>query len=235
MARVIGGILGKKSGKIGNEVHRIVNGKEFTSNRPAKYNISQSKAAVAHRAKFSVMIEFAKYINSIPVLSGIWKTAKVKGTTSFNRIVKYNSRAASEKSPTIYNIITPSENVPSKNIIAFPLREFHFFKEANTIKVILSDSSSSFEYNQEYDLTFVLMFLEPIRKKDKYFSLEHIEESCNITKDLSEINIELDDSLNVKLNKYKRLIIYFSASRLVGGRRKYIWSSTFAKEFPLEP
>ncbi len=234
MARLKGGSLGRTSGKLGNKVYRVMNGKNFVSYRPDKYNISQSKAAVSHRTKFSVMIEFAKYINSISTLKQIWNAPRIKGTTSFNRIVMFNSKLVSDSSPTIHNIITPSSSIATKNIIHFPLKEFHFSKEARIIKIVMMNSSSLFEYNLEYTLTFVLMCLEPKRKSNKYFTLDHFEESYTINKNLSEIDIDLNEELNSKLNKYKKIIIYFSASRKVEGRLKYIWSSSFAKEFSLE-
>ena len=234
MARLKGGSLGRTSGKLGNKVYRVMNGKNFVSYRPDKYNISQSKAAISHRAKFSIMIEFAKYINSISTIKQIWKAPRIKGTTSFNRIVMYNSKFVCDKSPTVNNIITPSNSIVNKNIIQFPFKEFHFSKEIGIIKIIMMNSSSSFEYNQDYTLTFVLMCQEPKRKKDKFFTLDHFEESYSITKDLSEINIELNEELSVSLHKYKKLIIYFSASRKVDGRLKYIWSSSCSKDFPLE-
>ncbi len=234
MAILKGGSLGSTSGKLGNKVYRVMNGKNFVSFRPDKYNISQSKAAVSHRAKFSIMIEFAKYVNSIPTLKQIWKAPRIKGTTSFNRIVMYNSKYVCDKSPTVNNIITPSSSIVTKNIVQFPFKEFHFSKEACIIKIFMMNSSSSFEYNQDYTLTFVLLFVEPKRKKDKYFTLDHFEESYSITKDLSEINIELNEEVSGNLNKYKKIIIYFSASRKVDGRLKYIWSSSYSKDFPLE-
>ena len=85
-------ILAKPSGKVKNIVYRVMNGKTFASHRPLKYNASKSQVAVSQRSKFAVAIKFAKYVNSIPVLSNIWKEAEIKGTTSFNRIVKFNIR-----------------------------------------------------------------------------------------------------------------------------------------------
>ena len=234
MVRITAGILQHASGKIENKVFRIMNGKTFVSNRPAKYNYSSSKGAVSRRAKFAVVIEFSKFINSIPSLKIIWTSAKIKGTTSFNRLIKYNTNQAGEKSPTIKNVITPYENIPSNNILNFPLHELHFSKEAGMIKIVMSKAESGFEYNKDYNLVLVLMPFEPKRKSYNYFRLNHLELTNNITKDLPEINIELDNSIISSLNRYKKIIIYFSAYREVGGRIKFLWSKTFAKEFNLE-
>ncbi len=111
MVRITAGLLKHASGKMENMVYRKMNGNTFASKRPQKYNISTSKGAVSRRAKFACVIEFAKYVNSIPTCKNIWKAAKIKGTTSFNRLVKYNSQYTGEKSPSIHNIIAPAENV----------------------------------------------------------------------------------------------------------------------------
>ena len=233
MVRIKNRILGIPEGKLGNVVYRTMNGKTFASSRPANYNSSHSPKAKLNRNRFGIAIEFAKYVNSIPTLKNIWKSAKIKGTTSFNRIVKYNSKCIGEKSPTKNNIITPYENVPSKNLFSFHYQSLNFSQEAGMIKIVLPDKSGGFEYNLDYNLTFVFMLLDPKRKSDKYFLLDHMELTYNITQDLAEINIDLDKSFLPKLNKYKKLVIYFSSSHEVGGRLKYIWSNTIAMEFNL--
>ena len=233
MARITAGILKHASGKIENKVFRIMNGETYVSNRPSHYNISNNKGAIARRTKFAAVIEFSKYINSIQSIKTIWKSANIKGTTSFNRLVKYNSKYIGEKSPSKNNIITPSETVPFKNIFSFPLQALHFSKEAEMIKVIMQENARSFEFEMDYDLIFILMPLEPKKKKDKYFLLEHIEFPFHITKDLTEINIELDKSTLSRLNRYKKLIIYFAVLHKAGRKLKYTWSNTYAKEFDL--
>jgi len=233
MARVTAGLLKHASGKIEGKVFRVMNGNTFVSNRPAHYNKSNSAGAIARRTKFAAVIEFSKYINSIASLKSIWKSAKIKGTTSFNRLVKYNSQYTGEKSPTIRNIITPSENVPAKYILSFPIQALHFSKEAGIIKIITQNNAQLFEFNKNYDLIFILMPLDPKRKKNKYFQLEHIEMLHHLSIDLTEINIELDNTALTKLNRYKKLIIYFSALHEVCGKLKYTWTNTYAKEFDL--
>jgi hypothetical protein len=108
MVKIINGILGIPEGKIGDYVFRIINGKPFASSRPKKYNASQSESAKANRGKFGITIQFAKYVNSIPELSQIWKLAKIKGSTSFNKLVKYNIKSINDGFLTTSNIITPN-------------------------------------------------------------------------------------------------------------------------------
>ncbi len=233
MVRIKNRILGNPEGKLGHVVYRTMNGKTFASTRPERYNSSHSPKAKLNRNRFGIAIEFAKFINSIPNLKEIWKSAKIKGTTSFNRLVKYNSKYIREKSPTKNNIIVPYENVSSNNIFKFPFQSFHFSKNAGMIKIVMHDNAKDFKYDMDYDLTFVFMFFEPKRKSDKYFLLDHLVKTFNITEDLEEINIDLDKSFLLKLNKYKKLVIYFSSLREVGGRLKYVWSNTLALEFDI--
>ncbi len=224
-------ILGKPSGKMKNVVYRVMNGQPFASNRPVKYNASKSKAAVYQRSKFAVSIEFAKYVNSIQVLSNIWKNANIAGTTSFNRIVKFNLNNVNDRSPTGNNIITPANY--EKNLLKFPFNDLLFYADKKMIKLPLIRVNDETIYNYEYDLVFMFMFYQPVNKKEKFFLLDYMEEHFNLIKDLKEININPDLTLLKKASKYNNLVIYFSASRFVDGKLKYIWSKPFSKEFSL--
>jgi len=224
-------ILGKPSGKMKNVVYRVMNEQTFASNRPLKYNASKSKAAVFQRSKFAVTIEFAKYVNSIPVLSNIWKEARIKGTTSFNRLVKFNIKNVNDKSPAVNNIITPAGC--TKNLLNFPFNDLLLNAKEKKIKLPLIIIGDETIYNHEYDLVFVFMFYQPVNKKEKFFFLDYREEDNNLTEDLTEIIIDLDSTLLKKASKYNSLVIYFSASRFIGGSLKYIWSKPYSKEFPL--
>ncbi len=232
MVRLKEGIIfGKPSGKIKNVVYRVMNGKPFASNRPLKYNASKSKAAVAQRSKFAVTVEFAKYVNSIPVLLNIWKAAKIKGTTSFNRIMKFNLKNVNEKFPTAHNIITPADC--AKNFLRFPFNDLFFYPKEKLIKIPLSFINDEAIYNHEYDLVFVFMFYHPVNKKEKYFLFDYREENIKLTKDMKEIKIDIDLTLSKKTSKYNNLVIYFSASTFEGGSMKYLWTKPYSKEFPL--
>ena len=80
--------LGKLSGTSGEYIYRIRNGKVVQYKRPVNHHISQSSAAKSTRANFAMNIKFAVFINSFPSIKIIWRKAKVKGTTHFQKIIK---------------------------------------------------------------------------------------------------------------------------------------------------
>jgi hypothetical protein len=233
MVRIKNNIFGKASGKMNNVVYRVMNGKSFASYRPVKYNASKSEAAVFQRSKFAVTIEFAKYINSIPVLSSIWKVAGIKGTTSFNRIVKYNIKVANDKSPTVNNIITPSNC--TKNLLNIAISDLRFSPSGKKIIIDLIKDATVISYNREQHLVFVFALCGPVNKKEKFFELEHREEIICLTGDKEKINYSLDFTLLNKISRYKKMLIYFSASACVSGGLKYFWSEPYSKEFIIDP
>lgn len=72
MVRIKNRILGNPEGKVGNVFYSTMNGNTFASSSPAKYNASQSSKAKKNRNRFGIAIEFAKYLNTIPLLKVIW-------------------------------------------------------------------------------------------------------------------------------------------------------------------
>lgn len=100
-------ILGPVSGKIGNLIHRHRYGKEIVYSKPESYNISYSDKAIAGRAKFANTVRLARLINSNPELSSIWKKAELKGTNSYQKIIKLNSRFTTVEGLSLKNLIIP--------------------------------------------------------------------------------------------------------------------------------
>ncbi|MCL4547860.1 MAG: hypothetical protein M1495_04750 [Bacteroidetes bacterium] len=99
--------LGPVSGKIGETVSRIRYGKEVVYSKPASYHISYSPSAVSGRSKFANAVKLAGLVNSVPELSLVWKIAKIKGTNSYQKIIKHNTKLVSDYGLTLKNIITP--------------------------------------------------------------------------------------------------------------------------------
>jgi hypothetical protein len=107
MAFLTRNVFGDISGKIGNAVVRRRYGKEVIYAKPVNTNISYSDKAVAGRNKFANMVKFARIINSSPDLSAIWKSAKVKGTNGYQKIIKQNAIYTTPEGLTVNNIISP--------------------------------------------------------------------------------------------------------------------------------
>jgi hypothetical protein len=107
MARFIPGVLGTPVGKTDGKVFKQLNGKSFYSFRPEGYNISLTKAAKNSRQAFGITVKFAKLIISSPELSYCWKKAKVKGTSAYHKIMKYNLSLTENGLLTVRSQVVP--------------------------------------------------------------------------------------------------------------------------------
>ena len=230
MVRIIAGLLGKPKGKSGEYVYRIVNGKPFASLRPEKYNASQSEAAKDNRGKFGTTIKFAKYINSIPELSNIWKFAKTKGKTSFNKIVKYNIKSIEDCSFTTSNIITPnlSTHFANMKIISF---------DGVTIKFDISlNNNTKTPITNSPLLVFAVIALQNPKPRNKVpTSITHLSMEITLSEieSADELQLRLTTSQNKLQRKYKSCIIYMAAILDMNVPKKATCSSTYAQSFPI--
>ncbi len=107
MALVSNSILGDVSGKMGNMVFRIMNGKTFVSDRPLNYKPTKAPAARKVRDSFGMGIRLAQKLITDPYLKEAWASARVSGTDSYRRIIKHNSKHISAGALTMRNKITP--------------------------------------------------------------------------------------------------------------------------------
>ncbi len=107
MARITGSVLGNLSGKLGNLSARTVEGQTILAARPSSFEVSQSPASIAARAKFAVNGNFAKYVLDIEVLESIWQKSKLPGMSVYNTLFKKNYPFSDSDKPTADNIITP--------------------------------------------------------------------------------------------------------------------------------
>jgi len=113
MASVRSSVIGIPSGKIGNIIIRIRNGKPFYYSIPENFKMSNSAAAVRGRKNFASSQALAKLANASPKLQEIWKNAKVPGTSPYHRLMKNNGKLVSGGFLTTSNKITP-EGLPLK-------------------------------------------------------------------------------------------------------------------------
>ncbi|MDP2039335.1 MAG: hypothetical protein Q8L04_18310 [Ignavibacteria bacterium] len=112
-------ILGRVSGKLGNLILRRRYGKDIIYSKPDAYNISYSDKAIAGRAKFANTVKLARLINSNLELSSIWKRAELKGTNSYQKIIKLNSRFTTVEGLSLKNLITPPGIAASSVLLEF--------------------------------------------------------------------------------------------------------------------
>ncbi len=170
-------VIGIPSGKVGNVIIRIRNGKPFYYSLPANFKASKSKAAVRVRRNFAATVVIAKTANDTPELQEIWKNAKVPGTNSYQRLIKNNVKLVKDGLLTTSNKITPeglplilnsaavenkklnlSFNCPSNPDLSFPATLFvfiYFGNESGTIIPLfkkISEPASGGNYTQEIAL-----------------------------------------------------------------------------------
>ncbi len=228
MVRIKNRVLGDPVGKIGNIVYRTLNGKTFASIRPDKYNASQSKAAKSNRRRFAVAVQFAKYINSIPELSKIWKQSAVKGASSFNKIVKYNIGQIDNGFLTTRNIITP--DLKTKNGI-LDIKSISFDQSSISITASFLNKKRQSCADLTPTLYAVAVFQSPKSKNYDAVSITHLSKVTDLIFNGEVLNIEMSLSADQKLiaKKYKTCIMYFA---LIIGTQLYTNNifTTFSSE-----
>ncbi|MDR3667466.1 MAG: hypothetical protein P4L35_11545 [Ignavibacteriaceae bacterium] len=126
MARLIGGIFGMVSGKVGDVVYRRRFGKTIACALPSKRTTPLSEREIALRTKFAFAGKIAKTINSIEILKHFWKPNKSEQGTSCNKIFKNNYRMIEVKDlsgeisvvPMYgFNLNNPSITIGETNIL----------------------------------------------------------------------------------------------------------------------
>jgi len=107
MARLIGGLFGKVSGKIGDFTVRNLKGKAIVASRPKHIKVSMKPQSVDIRNRFAVTIIFSKVVAGLSALNEIWNLNKASDLTVRNTIFRSNFNLSAAQAPTINNIITP--------------------------------------------------------------------------------------------------------------------------------
>ncbi len=174
MALVDRSVLGEVTGKMGNKVFRKMNGKTFVSERPLNYKQAKTLAARKVRNSFGMSVKLAKKLITDPKLKEVWAAAKIEGTNSYHRIIKYNCNLINEGSLTDRNNITPDGeflkidsaslqnqvlhltlNCPDESNLVFPAKLsilYYFGKEKNPLvltETTIPDSSAGGIYEMD--------------------------------------------------------------------------------------
>ncbi len=141
MAIIKQSILGPISGKLGEFIIRRRYGKIVVYQKPEQYNISFSNLAVQNRSKFANTVKLASLINSNSQLNSIWKSSKVKGVNTYQKILRCNSKFTSYSGLTDKSILAPN-GLPLLNP-AITIDKKIITVSANTSTPVNSNSSSS--------------------------------------------------------------------------------------------
>ncbi len=205
--------LGNISGKLGNTVTRIRNGKEVVYLLPDKVNVSNSPSAKAARRKFGLKVKFAKLINSIPVLSDVWSVAQIHGSNSNQRLISHNPIPKDEMNLTMKNIITPSGDLPA------PLN--HSYKN----NLITMEIDSKLRSSLPLIIHLVLFFYELNDTQQNDYSMEYIQKLIDDTETTGNtpVSFKLNGTQKELFKKHNHCILY---SALTSSKQKIKWSPT---------
>ena len=226
MVRVKSALFNYISGKSDGKVYRHMNGKTFYSIRPDSYNISQSQKAKESRNNFALAVKFTKEVNKHPALKLVWNKAKLKGTTSYHRIIKHNIKFIKENRLSGLNIIAPEGEY-------FPLKSYMISDDSICLKLTSGANSQSFLFQSTFSLFAVVYLFEPKKKsyEDNLLFSFSTDFSIALSKDLNSIAITIPENILSYFSRYKNCKIYFSAVFQNPNSSKLLWTSTFVIEF----
>ena len=204
-----------------------MNGKNFVSVRPKKYIVVKKKNEVASKSKFTVVVKFCSYVNSIPQLHEVWKHANLPETNAYTRLIKQNNHFVSPDNPTTSNIITPASDIHFISDIEFSDSEIILFLD-NSFSTIKNKIKAS-------TLVCFFCFCQPKNKKSPAFSFYHTIqkfESVNRTEN-NRIIVRITPEINKMGKGYQKLICYASILFSKKDKNHLSASSTFSKTFSL--
>lgn len=208
MARLDKSVLGFVSGKMGDVVFRRMNGKKFISLSAKKYKISQSDKAKEGRANFAALVKFAKFINSIPELKEVWSTAKIEGTNSYHRIIKYNSKLINSGKLTKANKITPDG-------LALRITSL-LLNEANELELDISFPQDKINFPAQ--LYLVLVFDNDQILKQSAIIENRAPENT--------LNVPLNNLITKELTNFSNFLVYCTVLGKNMNEGKIFWTST---------
>lgn len=223
LAEVKETIFGELSGKVGTSVFRVMNGKQFVSERPDKYKPTKSKALKAARFKFGLTVGFAKFINSQPVLKQIWMDAGISGINTYQKLIKCNVKLTGEKSLTIKNIISPP-GIPS------PVKNLSIDSDKIILSLNSSGKKSAALLKKPFRLHYIIYYYEAKKKIAEPYTYNY-NVSDKIPSLLSKnynVQLNLNEDQTALISKYKKQIIFITLVQ-VNVHKKVYWTSTFGQ------
>lgn len=229
MAIVRKNVIGTISGRVGDYVYRMRNGKLVKYRRPVNQKVSRSSAAESARSGFSLIVKFASCINSFPHLKEIWKQAKVPGTSHYQKMIKHNSLNVKQPSISVKNvIIPPGIPINIEELVLTPL----------AISFIVKADSSKLKKLLSVPRLFHLIFYfysPKVKNKPAYnFGGMTVQNDQKNQRGTNEFNLNLSAEIASSLKSYKNVLIFISLSMLNPSNAKVYWSSTFAENISIQ-
>jgi hypothetical protein len=228
MAVIKKNILGQLSGRVGDFIYRVRNGKVVAYRRPVKQRVSRSREAVAARNYFSANVKFAAFINSFPVLKNIWIDAKVPGSTHYQKMIKSNSTAAKQQGISVKNMIVPPG-------IKFKVNGLSLTNSGISFSISLNSSELKKIFSQQSIMHIIFYFHSPVKKTVPAYSFSSIVEempACNESN--LNVSLPLNDEIRKYMKWYKKAVVFISASVVNPASKKNYWTTTYSEEVEIK-
>jgi hypothetical protein len=226
MASLNENILGLFRGKIGNIVARKFNGKQVISVRPHNYRKNKSLKSQAERSKFSRVVNFAKYINSIPYLKSVWNQSCTQGFSAYHKIIKANLLLTTDGQLGESNIIVPAS--PNSLQINYTLQSNNIECEVLQFQNFLSENASG-----QYTLQFIFVFsysLEPQYAPNKICGCTYYF-NPQLLRNNPKMIFSLSGEVARLVSQYKKCTLYSTILWRENLNSKIYWSTTCYKTF----
>jgi hypothetical protein len=222
MAILIKKIFGNLSGALGDSVFRNRYGKVVAYSRPSKQRISKSVASKKARKQFALTVVFAKKINSLPALAEIWRKAKISGTSSYHRIIKYNNKLTSVGCLTVNNIIVPQGSCAA-------VTDINRIDDTITIYFAYDFNELLKDFDDDVNLVVIVYLYKKRQWLTPEFMVFDKTVSIKVQDTISNVAVDLK-SLNIPFNKYENAIFYTAVLFGKGDTNIKRCSNTFARE-----
>ena len=208
------------TGKTGNLVTRIVNGKRIVSARPRPYKKRESKSVISNNNKFRHSGGLAKCVSSVPLLKTIWKEYSKGESIAYRSIISENIHLATDAGLTISNIIVPSSdyNLINDILLIDNFANISFNLTQNLILSVLENKFRIYLIFARLDKAGELDC-----KSDQYLLIPEKDI------DISLIKFALGVEVPNFISNYEDVTIFATAIWNLKNNFKICWSSTFAK------
>ena len=209
--------VGSLSGKIGTTVYRISKGRIIVAITPATYTISQTPKAVRSRNILYSYSKFSSAVNKMLPIPRIWNETDLNGSTSYRKILNFNSKKLNGEFLSVNNLIAPRTLID-------PVKSMNL--TSNKLDVTLADNA--FEpAASDFTLHILLALIKPKKAKTEFIFTKPL--FLKIDKDQFSISIPLDKFFTIEMPKYTQMIAYPCLTFYENGTLK--WFSDKATSF----
>lgn len=225
MGKLYKSVLGKASGKVGDVVFRIINGKVYIASHIGSNKISKSPACVNNRKRFAAVQNYASAVINIPDLKIIWNKSRNEAKSGYNKVISVNTEYMLSSKLTTKNVITP-DGFGLRNTCAV------LSKDKVTVGFNMKDILPKYS-DDTYNACFVLTFSDPIGKKLKTsLSIsDFVPDVIPSDVETTEVSLSFNKSQKTFFKNYNNVIVYFSLTNVLHNKPKY--SKSYSFEFSL--